>query len=212
MIDQQVYPQQQGIDPVTQTPMFTPEGSISNIVGQIDPSTIIDNLNHSLKGEFFDKEKGLWIMNPSGIPLVNDACRGFVVSYVTGIMNNNSTMGIISQSQLGFLMESVIEDIGKEFVCNLERFGFVQQGPGYDRGCYENKGTPDSARMSSVSNMIIRAVFSCYTRSLNGMESKKIFLQSKDGRHIRLLIHNKIQILIGWGKCLGGDKWNLKVV
>jgi len=29
---------------------YTPEGSISNIVGQIDPSTIVDNLNHSLKG------------------------------------------------------------------------------------------------------------------------------------------------------------------
>ena len=167
----QVYPQpeEQG------QPMYTPEGSISNIVGQIDPSTIVDNLNHSLKGEFFDKESGLWVMNPSKEPLVNDACRGFIISYVTGIMNNNSTMGIITQNQLGFLMESVIEDLGKEFVCNLERFGFVPRGPGYSNSVYENKGTPDSSRMSSVSNMIIRAVFSCYTRSLNGMESRKMW-------------------------------------
>ena len=114
-------------------------------------------------------------MNPSGIPLVNDSCRGFIGSYVTGIMNNNSTMGTISQTQLGFLMESVIEDLGKEFVCNLERFGFVSKGDGFDNGVYENKGTPDSSRMSSVSNMIIRAVFSCYTRSLNGMESRKMW-------------------------------------
>ena len=94
--------------------MYTPEGSISNIVGQIDPSTIVDNLNHSLKGEFFDKEKGLWVMNPSGVPLVNDACRGFVISYITGVLNNNSTMGIITQQQLGFIMESIIEELGKE--------------------------------------------------------------------------------------------------
>ncbi len=164
-------------------PMYTPEGSISNIVGQIDPATIVDNMNHALKGEFFDKEKGLWIMNPSGVPLVNDACRGFIISYITGVMNNNSTMAIITQQQLGFLMESIIEDIGKEFVCNLERFGFVPHGAGYKSGCFENKGTPDSPRMSSVSNMIIRAMFSCYTRSLNGMESKKIFssLRMTDG-------------------------------
>ncbi len=158
-----------------QMPMYTPEGSISNIVGQIDPSSIVDNLNHSLKGEFYDKEKGLWVMNPSESPLVNDECRGFIISYVTGIMNNNSTMAIITPVQLGYLMESVIEDIGKEFVCNLERFGFVPRGLGHANKCYENKGTPDSARMSSVSNMVIRAVFSCYTRSINGMESKKIF-------------------------------------
>ena len=164
-------------------PMYTPEGSISNIVGQIDPATIVDNLNHALKGEFFDKEKGLWVMNPSGVPLVNDACRGFIISYISGVMNNNSTMAIITQQQLGFLMESVIEDLGKEFVCNLERFGFVPAGLGYKRGCYENKGTPDSSRMSSVSNMIVRAIFSCYTRSLNGMESKKVFssLHMTDG-------------------------------
>lgn len=169
---EQPYPQQeqeQGI------PMYTPEGSISNIVGQIDPTTIVDNLNHSLKGEIYDKERGAWTMNPSGVPLVNDACRGFIISYVTGVMNNNSTMAIITQQQLGFLMESIIEEINKEFVCNLERFGFVPPGPGFERGCYENKGTPDSSRMSSVSGMIFRSVFSCYTRSINGMESKKIF-------------------------------------
>jgi len=177
--------QQQGQqqDDEQQQVMYAPEGNISNIVGQIDPSTIIDNINHSLKGEFFDKEKGMWVMNPSGIPLVNDACRGFVVSYVTGIMNNNSTMAIITQQQLGYLMESVIEEMGKEFVCNLERFGFVPQGLGYKKGCYENKGTPDSARMDSVTGMVYRAVFSCYTRSINGMESKKIFssLNMTDG-------------------------------
>jgi len=174
----QGYPQEEPM-----IPSYTAEGSISNIVGQIDPSTIVDNLNHSLKGEYFDKERGLWTMNPSNEPLVNDACRGFIISYVTGIMNNNSTMGIISQNQLGFLMESVIEDIGKEFVCNIEKFGFVPPGPGYKNKCYENKGTPDSSRMSSVCNMIVRAVFSCYSRSVNGMESRKIFgsLRMTDG-------------------------------
>lgn len=156
-------------------PMYTPEGSVSNIVGQIDPATIVDNLNHSLKGEFFDKENGSWVMNPSGVPLVNDACRGFLVSYITGVLNNNSTLAIINQQQLGYLMETIIEEISKEFVCNLERFGFVPPGVGYAKGCYENKGTPDSSRMSSVSGMVFRAVFSCYTRSLNGMESKKMW-------------------------------------
>ena len=165
------YPQ----DDEQQVATYTPEGSISNIVGQIDPSTIVDNLNHSLKGEFFDKEKGLWMMNPSGVPLVNDACRGFIISYVTGVMNNNSTMAIISQQQLGYLMETIIEEMGKEFVCNLERFGFVPQGSGYEKGVYMNIGSPDSARMSSVTGMVYRAVFSCYTRSLNGMESKKMW-------------------------------------
>ena len=172
---EQQQPQQQQDYQEQGVPTYTPEMAISNIVGQIDPATIIDNLNHSLKGEFFDKEKGLWIMNPSGVPLVNNDCRGFIISYITGIMNNNSTMAIISQQQLGFIMETIIEELGKEFVCNLERFGFVPPGVGYENKCYENKGTPNSSRMSSVCGIVFRQVFSCYTRSLNGMESKKIF-------------------------------------
>ncbi len=122
-------------------------------------------------------------MNRSGVPLVNDACRGFIISYITSVLNNNSTMAIITQQQLGFLMESIIEELGKEFVCNLERFGFVPHGAGFKTNLYENKGTPDSARMDSVTGMVYRAVFTCYTRSLNGMESRKIFssLRMSDG-------------------------------
>ena len=134
-MEQPQYPQ----DEQQQMPMYTPEGSISNIVGQIDPTTIVDNLNHSLKGERFDKEKGLWLMNPSGVPLVNDDCRGFVISYITGVLNNNSTMAIIDKPQLGFIMESIIEDISKEFVSNLEKFGFVPEGPGFANHRFENK-------------------------------------------------------------------------
>ncbi len=163
--------------------MYTPEMAISNIVGQIDPTTIVDNLDHSLKGEHYNKEKGEWVMNPSGQPLVNDACRGFITSYMTAVLNNNTTMGIITQQQLGLLMESVIQNIGREFVCNLEEFGFVPKGNGYKVKCYENKGTPNSARMDSIADLIYRTCFLCYTRSLNGMESKKIFrsLHMTDG-------------------------------
>ena len=174
-------------EPDQGVPMYSPEGAISNIVGQIDPTTIVDNLNHALKGEMFDKERGLWIMNPSGKPLVNDACRGFITSYMTAVLNNNTTMGIITQQQLGFLMESVIQNIGREFVSNLEEFGFVPPGPGYNIKCFENKGTPDSSRMVSISDLIYRTCFLCYTRSLNGMESKKIFssLNMTDGLNFK---------------------------
>ena len=128
---EQQHPQGYQQEEETQQPiMYTPEGSISNIVGQIDPTTIVDNVNHALKGEMYDKERGMWVMNPSGVPLVNDACRGFITSYLTAVLNNNTTMGIITQQQLGFLMESVIQNIGREFVCNLEKFGFVPQGIG----------------------------------------------------------------------------------
>jgi len=152
---------------------YTSEEEIKNIVGQIDPTHILDNLNHALKGEYFNKEQGMW--ESVGDALVNDACRGWIVSYFTSLMNNASTMGIISEMQFSYLMEGIIDTVTREFRCNLEKFGFVSEGPGYSIKRYENKGTPDTSRMKSISEMIFQRAFIVYSRSIKGSENKRVF-------------------------------------
>jgi len=159
--------------PIVYPQAYTPEEEITNIVGQIDPQRILDNLNHSLKGEYFNKEKGEW--EKVGAELANDACRGWVISYFTHIMNNASTMGILSEKQLSAFMEEIIMAVTREFKCNLEKFGFVPKGKGYDKKEYENKGPVDSSRMNSISGMIYKNALIIYSRSLKGTESSKIF-------------------------------------
>ena len=151
------------------------EQDINNIVAQIDPKTIIDNLDHALKGEHFEKESSLWVMNPTKKPLVNDACRGFVVSYLDGILTNNTTMANLDEKRLSLLMESVIETINKNFTTRLEEFGFVLKSHSYTKGIYQNKGTPDTAMMTMVANMIYKICFLVFTRALKGQESIRIF-------------------------------------
>lgn len=152
---------------------FTPEEEIRNIVGQIDPANILNNINHSLKGEYYNKEKGEW--ENVGKELVNDECRGWVISYFNSIMNNASTLGIISETQLNYLMEGVIDTVIKEFRCNLERFGFVPPGKGFEKKEYLNSGMPDTSRMRSVAEMIFRSAFLVFSRSLKGTENNRIF-------------------------------------
>lgn len=154
-------------------PSYQGEEDIKNIVGQIDPQRILDNLNHALKGEYYSKEKGDWVK--IGEALINDAGRGWIISFFTSIMNNASTMGTISENQFSYLMEGVIDSITREFRCNLEKFGFVPPGKGFAEGLYENKGTPDTTRMSSISEMICQRAFIIYSRSVKGSESIRIF-------------------------------------
>jgi len=152
---------------------YTSEEEIKNIVGQIDPTHILDNMNHSLKGEYYNKEQGVW--EKIGDELVNNACRGWIISYFTSLMNNASTMGIISEKQFSFLMEGIIDAVTREFRCNLEKFGFVPEGLGYKEKRYENKGTPDTSRMKSISEMIFQRAFIIYSRSIQGSENKRVF-------------------------------------
>ncbi|MFW6130497.1 MAG: hypothetical protein ACOC56_04860 [Atribacterota bacterium] len=159
-------------DSVGNIPAYTEEENIKNIVGQIDPSHILDNLNHALKGEYYNKEQGRWVK--VGDPLVNNACRGWIITYFTSIMNNASTMGIISEKQFSFFMEGVIKTVTREFRCNLEKFGFVPPGPRYKEGLYENKGSPDTSRMNSIAEMIYQRAAIIYSRSIKGTESSRI--------------------------------------
>lgn len=151
------------------------EASIANVIDQIDPQMIIDNFNHALKGEYFNKEKGLWEKAGDGAHLVNDSCRGWIISYLTAIMNKASTLGTINEKQFSGLMEGVIRNVTREFACNLEKFGFVPPGPGYKEGNYFNRGIPDSSRMDTIAEAIYQRAFIIYSRALNGMESRKIF-------------------------------------
>lgn len=159
--------------PSTYVPSYDVEGKITNIVAQIDPATIIDNLDHALKGETWNKEKGEW--SKMGGELVNDACRTSVINYLTSKLNNNTTMGTLDEKRVSLFMEGVIDGIRRLFVCNLERFGFVPEGEFFEEEIYYNKGTPDSARMTLVCDMIFMTVFMVLSRSIKGSESNKIF-------------------------------------
>mgnify|MGYP003144578683 CR=1 FL=1 len=155
-------------------PMIGAGEDINNIVGQIDPKSIIDNLDHALKGEQWNKELQQWELNASKQPLVNDECRGAVISYVTGILSNNTTMANLDEKRLSFLMESVIETITKMFITNIERFGFVENQFEQNQEYY-NRGSPDTARMTMVSSMVYKVCYLVFSRALGGSESKRIF-------------------------------------
>jgi len=159
--------------PMGVVPSYTPEEKVENIVGQIDPQRILDNLNHSLKGEYYSKEESKWIK--IGEELINDAGRGWIISYFTSILNNASTMGTIDETRFGYLMEGIIRTVTREFRNNLEKFGFVPPGSRYKEKIYENKGTPDTARMDSIAEIIYQRACLVFSRSLSGSESKRIF-------------------------------------
>lgn len=155
-------------------PVASPVEEIKNIVSQINPNRIVSDLNRVFRGEYKESE-GVWKMNPTGKPLVNDACRGYCIGFISGILNNSTTMGNLDEKRLGLMMESVIATITKNFTTRLEEFGFVPPGRTYDDGVFENKGTPDSSRMDLVSNLIYIACFMVFTRALKSQESIRIF-------------------------------------
>lgn len=195
------------LPPAPQIPQFAlGEQDITNIVAQIDPKTIIDNLDHSLKGEFYDKENNTWIMNRTGKPLVNDACRGFCIGFLNTFLTNNTTMAHIDEKRLGLIMEGVITTINRNFTTRLEEFGFVPKSPTYNKGIYQNKGSPDSSKMDMVTTAIYSICFLVLTRPLHGDESKRIFKSLSMSDSMGYTNMNQQQQQKGWLSKLFGRK------
>lgn len=134
---------------------------MENILKEINPKAIINNLDHALKGEQWDKKAKLWVLNASGMPLVNNSCRVAVISYLRGFLCVETAE---NQRKLSYLMNKLTNDIPKLFVSNLEEFGFLLKN-----------NEPDTDRMILVSNMIYKISYLIFSRNLKAQESIRIF-------------------------------------
>jgi len=98
---------------------------LKNIISQINPRTIVMELDHSLKGQYYNERSKRWEDNLHGIELVNDHCRIAIRSFLNGVLQNSTTLGNLNEKTLTNLMLSTINSVKREFIGNLEMFGFV---------------------------------------------------------------------------------------
>ena len=163
-----------GVDYRSQIPTIHQDMTeiIRNIVSQIDPKVVLKDLRRSLRGETQDAA-GVWVQTSH--PLVNSACEYDIMVFLNSILSNNTVMSTMSENEIGNTMGCIIETITRMFTSNLEKYGFVEPGPGFANGVFDNKGIPDSSRMTQVSNLIYMVCYLTLKRSINGMESRKVF-------------------------------------
>lgn len=192
-----------GVDYNGHTPMseqYMDKDLIRNIVSQIDPAGVLNNLRRVLRGEIKDA-KGKWIF--SGRRLVNEECEYDVMTYLSGVLTNSTVMSTLSENDISNHMHTIIETIARMFVCNLERYGFVPPNPLSSKVGYMNRGTPDSSRMRQVANMVFQVCHIVLKRAVNGMESRKVFssLSMTDAMQFDQQVNPKPQ---GWmGRMFG---------
>ena len=139
--------------------------NVANVLGQIDPTKLVQKLNHILKGEIYDDVDRMWKMIEEGKPLVNDSCRKGCISFVTSFLSNNTTMTILQPQQINNVMDGVLKTIRQLFIQNLDEYGFLE-----NNGENLRMGT-----MTMVGNLVGATIFFSLSRATNGMESNKIF-------------------------------------
>ena len=135
------------------------EEKVVNVIAQLDPNNLLEEIEHRLRGEKFNKLNQEW--EPIGeISIsINEKLISRLMSFLGSVLNQNTTLSNYSINEINNRMELVIDYIRDDLSDNDSEYGL--------EGSY--------TEMTRIGMIICETVSSVFRRALNGMESRRIF-------------------------------------
>ena len=135
------------------------EEKITNVIAQLDPSNLLDEIEHRLRGEKWNKINQEWVPIGNVKIAINEILISRLISFLGSVLNQNTTFSNYSVNEINNRMELVIEYIRDDLSDNDIEYDLV--------GKY--------TEMTRIGMIICETVSSVFRRALNGMESRRIF-------------------------------------
>ncbi len=135
------------------------EEKVANVISQLDPQNLLEEIEHRLRGEKFNKLTKEW--EPIGdysIPM-SEKLISRLMSFLGAVLNQNTTLSNYSIPEINNRMEMVIDYIRDDLSDNDKEYGL--EG--------------DYTEMTRIGMIVCETVSSVFRRALNGMESRRIF-------------------------------------
>ncbi len=148
------------------------EEKITNILSQISPDSLLEDIEHRIRGE---KKNTLTLQWES---ISQDGDNTFkvselmVVNFITflgSILNQNTTMSNFSASEINNIMSMVLSYVSTDLDVNYEKYGLtiVDEITGEVQANY--------TEMTRIGMIIQTSIFTVLKRAMNGAESRRVF-------------------------------------
>lgn len=135
------------------------EDKIKNVIAQLDPENQLKEIEMRIRGY----KKNFYTHDWEKIdPDAKEPPRLLIsrfISYLSAIMNQNTTQGNLSEQQVNSIMELVIDYIADELDSNARLYEL------------ENNYT----ERTRIGHIILNSVFFVLSRALNGQEAKRMW-------------------------------------
>jgi hypothetical protein len=135
------------------------EERVTNVLSQINPDIILEEIEHRIKGERKNRFTKQWEPAYKNQAPISDKLISNFMSFLGGFLTQNTSMSNFSEKEVNNIMENVIEFIGSDFYVNAEKYNLEGQ----------------YTEMSKIGNIICMSVFAVLKRAVMGTESKRIF-------------------------------------
>lgn len=148
--------------PVSQDELYAnaiQEERIKNIVAQLDPENQLKDIEMRIRGYKKNAYTGDWEKIDPDSPEPPRLLVSRFISYLSSVMNQNTTQSNLSDNQVNALMKLVISYVSDELDSNAELYDL------------ENNYT----ERTRIGHIILNSVFFTLNRSLNGQEAKRMW-------------------------------------
>ncbi len=135
------------------------EDRIKNLIYQISPDHQLLELQWRIKGYIKNPATGLWSKLNKDSPEPSPLLVSRYISYLSGILNQNTTLSNLSSGEINNIMKLIIEWLVDDLDANSEI---------YDLG-------KDYSERTRIGSLLLNTTFMVLKRAQNGMESRRIF-------------------------------------
>lgn len=155
------YPQYQNV-PVSQDEMaatLIQEERIRNIISQINPDNQLFEIEMRIKGYRKELNTNSWVKIDNNGKEPSPVLVSRFISYLSSILNQNTSISNISENQINKLMKLVIEYIVDDLDSNAQEYSLESS--------YTER--------TRIGHIILNSVFMVLNRALNGQEARRMW-------------------------------------
>jgi hypothetical protein len=161
--------QQQEQDPNSLYADAMREDKVINIIQQLNPDNLVEDIEHRIRGEKKNRYSKEWEkINPNSTKVISDLLVENYISFLSSLLTQNTSLSNFSSGEINNLMMMIVEHIRDDLSDNAENYGFIKSDE------YGNR-IIDFNEMNRIGMIICGTTFSVFKRAQNGMEARRIF-------------------------------------
>ena len=161
--------QQQEQDPNSLYADYMREEKVTNIIQQLNPDNLVEDIEHRIRGEKKNRYSKEWEkINPDSTKVISNLMIENYMSFLSSLLNQNTSLSNFSSGEINNLMNMIVEYIRDDLSDNAENYGFIGKDD------YGNH-VIDFNEMTRIGMIICGTTFSVLKRAQNGMEARRVF-------------------------------------
>jgi hypothetical protein len=145
---------------------YVQEKKIENILAQINPDNLLADIEARIKGYRKDILTNKWIRMVNA-PEVSPILIGNFMSFLSAMLNNNTTLSNFRDKEINMIMRAVIKYVVDDLRSNSMIYGIEK----------------NYSERTRVGLIVCATVFTTLKRAQNGMEAGRIFRAVKIGEN-----------------------------